>query len=232
VIVSTKSLCWSAMVRRLLFTMIGVAMVLPVLLWYGGMDKSMATYSSTSSSSSSIQWYQPPHVDSHTTAAGTMDMVTNDATLNLPPTRHWSDSPGMTVRLLQTDSTTTSPKPKDKFRLIRNHRVSTLVSYLAMIAVFFAIFFCRLWEAVEAITGCLCCCRCPWLWQCLCRRKDQQPVAAADHRNENATSSPGAVDEESGESTADTSLEAARNERETHDTSLPRSSLVDEPIGV
>jgi hypothetical protein len=84
-----------------------------------------------------------------------------------------------------------------------------------MIAVFFAIFFCRLWDAVEAIACCLCCCRCPWLWQCLCRSNDQQPVA--DIGNENYASSLEVVDDDDsdddgGESAADTSLGTVRND--------------------
>jgi hypothetical protein len=224
---STKSL--RAMVRC--SAMCIVAMVL--FLWSSDMDHSMEPRSG------SIQWYQPPHKDSSTTTAtGTMDIVVtngNVAKRHQTTLRHWSDSehfkpPSRTVRLLQTDSDPSSPPPKDKFRLIRNQKVSTLVSYLAMIVVFFAIFFCRLWDAVEAIARCLCCCRCPWLWQCLCTRShDNQPPVAADQ--EHATSS-NVVHGADAATVAATSLGTVRNENETHDAPMPTRTAPVDSIGV
>jgi hypothetical protein len=45
-------------------------------------------------------------------------------------------------------------------RLIANKQIAMLVSYLAMIVVFFLIFLCRLWDILEALLCCVFCCRC------------------------------------------------------------------------
>jgi hypothetical protein len=54
---------------------------------------------------------------------------------------------------------------ENKYRLIKNRKLAMFVSYMAMVAFFFLIFLCRLWDVVEGLVCCLCCCNCPWFWR-------------------------------------------------------------------
>lgn len=98
----------------------------------------------------------------HTNDAPELIIPSSKALFRSP--KEWSETHGSYRQRNASEPSPENPR-ENKYRLIKNKKLAMFVAYMAMVAFFFLIFLCRLWDVVEGLVCCLCCCNCPWFWR-------------------------------------------------------------------